>query len=99
VSSISSTADLYCQNVKTVDEYYALLEQDKLPVQRGLRLTSEDQLRRDVIMRLICRMGIDTAEIGERHGIDFASHFAREMHILGTWNAKACWQARVTTSA
>jgi oxygen-independent coproporphyrinogen-3 oxidase len=83
VSSISSTADLYCQNVKTVDEYYALLEQDKLPVQRGLRLTGEDQLRRDVIMQLICRMGIDTQAIGERHGIDFCSHFAREMRILG----------------
>jgi oxygen-independent coproporphyrinogen-3 oxidase len=83
VSSISSTADLYCQNVKTVDEYYALLEQDKLPVQRGLRLTAEDQLRRDVIMQLICRMGIDTEETGERHGIEFASHFARELRILG----------------
>jgi oxygen-independent coproporphyrinogen-3 oxidase len=82
VSSISSTADLYCQNVKTVDEYYALLEQDKLPVQRGLRLTPDDHLRRDVIMQLICRMGIDTGETGERHGIDFGSHFAREMRSL-----------------
>ncbi len=82
VSSISSTADLYCQNVKTVDEYYALLEQDKLPVQRGLRLTPDDHLRRDVIMQLICRMAIDTAETGERHGIDFGSHFAREMRSL-----------------
>ncbi len=82
VSSISSSADLYCQNVKTVDEYYALLEQDKLPVQRGLRLTPDDHLRRDVIMQLICRMGIDTGETGERHGIDFGSHFAREMRSL-----------------
>ena len=82
VSSISSTADLYCQNVKTVDEYFALLEQGKLPVQRGLRLTAEDQLRRDVIMQLICRMGIDTEQTGERHGIDFERHFAAEMRVL-----------------
>jgi len=82
VSSISSTRDLYCQNVKTVDEYYAMLEQDKLPVQRGLRLSAEDRLRRDVIMQLICRMGIDTTETGERHGVDFQSHFARELAVL-----------------
>ncbi|MCG3169645.1 MAG: Oxygen-independent coproporphyrinogen III oxidase [Pseudomonadales bacterium] len=82
VSSISSTADLYCQNVKNVDEYYALLAQDKLPVQRGLRLTPEDILRRDVIMQLICRMGLDIEETGARHGVDFARHFAREMEIL-----------------
>lgn len=82
VSSISSTADLYCQNVKNVDEYYALLAQDKLPVQRGLRLTPEDILRRDVIMQLICRMGLDIEETGARHGVDFARHFAHEMEIL-----------------
>jgi len=82
VSSISSTSDLYCQNVKTVEEYYALLDEKKLPVQRGLRLSKEDQLRRDVIMQLICRLHLDTEEIEERHGIDFRTHFERELGVL-----------------
>jgi len=82
VSSISSTGDLYSQNVKTIDEYYARLHEGKLPVQRGLLLSAEDRLRRDVIMELICRMGLDTGAIGLRHGIDFNSHFARELAIL-----------------
>ena len=82
VSAISSTADLYSQNVKNVDRYYALLQEDRLPVQRGLRLSAEDGLRRDVIMQLICRMNLDTEATGARHGIDFDRHFAREMRII-----------------
>ena len=82
VSSISSTNDLYSQNVKTIDEYYARLHEGKLPVQRGLLLSDEDRLRRDVIMELICRMSLDTGAIGLRHGVDFNRHFARELAIL-----------------
>lgn len=82
VSAISSTNDLYCQNVKDVADYYALLQQGRLPVQRGLRLSAEDILRRDVIMQLICRMSVDVEETGARHGVDFRRHFAHEMRII-----------------
>ncbi len=82
VSAISSTADLYCQNVKNVDQYYAMLQEGRLPVQRGLRLSAEDILRRDVIMQLICRMQLDTEATGTRHGVDFSRHFARELQII-----------------
>jgi oxygen-independent coproporphyrinogen-3 oxidase len=82
VSSISSLPDLYCQNLKTIDEYQARVDAGKLPVQRGLELNADDRLRREVIMQLICRMRLDTAGIAVRHGIVFEEYFARELQRL-----------------
>lgn len=82
VSAISSTDDVHCQNLKTLEAWHERLARGRLPVQRGLMLGPDDRLRRDVIMQLICRMGVDTAEIGERHGIDFDLYFADELRRL-----------------
>jgi len=45
-------------------------------VERGLRLTREDQLRRDVITRLMCDLELDIPVFEQEWGITFASHFA-----------------------
>ena len=82
VSSISGFDDLFCQNLKTLDAYYARLDSGRLPVQRGLELSADDRLRRDTIMQLICRMEVDMEAIGARHGVAFASYFARELETL-----------------
>jgi oxygen-independent coproporphyrinogen-3 oxidase len=82
VSSISSTSDAYCQNLKSLDAWHARLAEGRLPVQRGLVLGPDDRLRRDVIMQLICRMRVDTAEISLRHGVDFDQYFERELARL-----------------
>jgi len=47
-----------------------------------LRMSAEDRLRRDVIMDLMCRDGVRFAEIGARHGVDFARHFAAELERM-----------------
>ena len=49
---------------------------------RGLRLTPEDELRREVIMRLMCDFRLDTAAFGKQHGIPFAKHFADALEAL-----------------
>lgn len=82
VSSISSTGEVYCQNLKTLDTWHKRLAEGRLPVQRGLVLGPDDSLRRDVIMQLICRMSVDTAEISARHGVDFDEYFTRELARL-----------------
>lgn len=55
VSSISDIWSSFAQNVKTLDEYYQLLEQDKLPILRGHLLTSEDLIIRKHILNLMCQ--------------------------------------------
>ena len=55
VSAIGRVGATYSQNAKTIEAYYDLLDQGRLPVVRGLALTRDDVLRRDVIMALMCR--------------------------------------------
>ncbi len=82
VSSISKVGPSYCQNVKTTDEYYDLLDQGILPVMRGIELTSDDLLRRSIIQSLMCHFELSIPEIEMAHQIDFKSYFAAEIAAL-----------------
>jgi len=75
-SSISQTEDVFVQNVKKLPDYYRLVEADKLPVERGLRVSAEDKLRRDAITRIMCDLELDKAAFGSQWDIDFDQHFA-----------------------
>ena len=55
VSSISDSWYSFAQNTKTLEEYYRLLESDKLPIFRGHLLTSEDLIIRKHILNLMCQ--------------------------------------------
>jgi oxygen-independent coproporphyrinogen-3 oxidase len=54
VSSISDSWYSFAQNVKNLEDYYQLLEWDKLPVYRGHLLTTEDLIIRKHILNLMC---------------------------------------------
>lgn len=54
VSSISDSWYSFAQNTKSLEEYYALLEADKLPIFRGHLLTDEDLIIRKHILNLMC---------------------------------------------
>ncbi len=79
VTSIGKVGDTYSQNLKTLDEYYAAIDADRLPVWRGIQLDTDDRLRREVITQLICQFGLDITSIARRYGIDFADYFAVEL--------------------
>ena len=84
VSAIGKIGNVYSQNAKTLDAYYGQLAQGRLPVARGLTLTDDDQLRRSVIMALMCRGELQFAAIEREHGIAFDSYFADELENLRT---------------
>ncbi|AOZ50141.1 oxygen-independent coproporphyrinogen III oxidase [Chromobacterium vaccinii] len=79
VSSIGKVGSCYSQNDKTLDGYYAALDQGRLPVVRGLTLDNDDVLRRTIIQSLMCRFALSVEAIEEIHGINFAQYFAAEM--------------------
>ncbi|ANF82611.1 oxygen-independent coproporphyrinogen III oxidase [Acinetobacter sp. NCu2D-2] len=54
ISSISDSWYSFAQNVKTLDEYYALLEQNQIPVFKGHILNQEDLIIRKHILNLMC---------------------------------------------
>lgn len=55
VSSISDSWYGFAQNVKGLEEYYHLLENNIIPVYRGHILTEEEQIIRKHILNLMCR--------------------------------------------
>lgn len=87
ISSISSTPDSYRQNHKTIPEWRAALDAGLLPVERGLRLTAEDQRRRVIIMRLMCDRRLDFAAVSKELGLDFSTVYARELASLADLQA------------
>ncbi len=87
ISSISSTADSYRQNYKTLNEWRSALVADRLPVERGLRLTREDQRRRTIIMRLMCDRRLNFSALSRELGLDFATTYATELASLSDLEA------------
>ena len=82
VSAISKVGPTYCQNFRTLDEYYDALDSDVLPVMRGLELTADDLLRRSIIQALMCHFELSLESIEIAHLIDFKSYFAAELADL-----------------
>lgn len=87
ISAISSTPDSYRQNYKTLDEWRAALDQGRLPIERGLRLTTEDARRRTIIMRLMCDRRLDYASLSRELGLDFAQVYANDIASLSDLEA------------
>ncbi|HSW39107.1 MAG TPA: oxygen-independent coproporphyrinogen III oxidase [Acidobacteriota bacterium] len=82
VSSISGVGRTYAQNNRDLKGYYAAVEQNRLPVMRGITLSDDDLLRRSVIGRLLCHCTIHKREIGEEFSICFEEYFAEELERL-----------------
>jgi oxygen-independent coproporphyrinogen-3 oxidase len=79
VTSIGMVGPTYAQNLKTLEEYYARIDAGELGVFRGLELSRDDRLRRDVITRLICHFTLRFADVERRWGIVFHQYFAEEL--------------------
>jgi len=82
VSAIGYMDDCYVQNHHTLEEYYAAIDDNTLPIARGLSLSQDDKIRRYVIMKLICRFFIDKKSVEKKFKIDFDYYFHKEITKL-----------------
>lgn len=82
ISAIGMFGNCYSQHFHGRERYYAALDAGRLPVARGLCLSPDDRIRRDVITRLMCDFALDIGSIEHRHGIDFGTYFAPECEAL-----------------
>ena len=86
-TSIGMVGDSYSQNLKTLEEYYARIDTDRLPVFRGVQLDADDRLRRAVITALICNFTLEFAAIERQYGIRCRDYFAVELAELADMQA------------
>lgn len=75
LTSISQTTDSYRQNIKIYKDYEKAISDAKLPIERGIILTSDDILRREIIMSIMCNLKLDFNSIGSKYNINFKETF------------------------
>ncbi len=79
VSAISRIGNVYAQNHRVLDDYYAAIDQQHLPLVKGLVMTQDDLIRRAAIHDLLCQSKIVLADFEATWGVDFAQYFAPEL--------------------
>ena len=79
MSSISQADGIYWQNVKELPEYYAAVDEGRWAIARGYVLNEDDHLRRQTIMRVMCDLGLDYADMSKKLGVNFTDYFASEL--------------------
>lgn len=84
-TSIGKVGHSYSQNLKTLEEYYQRIDAGHLAIFRGVSLTEDDILRRDVITQLICHFHLNIPEVEAQYHINFKTYFAQEWEELATF--------------
>lgn len=81
-SAISQTDEVYAQNYKRLLDYETRVDAGRLPVERGLRITRDDKIRRDAISRVMCDLALERKSFAEQWGIAFDQYFDAALHGL-----------------
>jgi oxygen-independent coproporphyrinogen-3 oxidase len=82
MSAIGRVCDNYNQNVRNLEQYYAMLDDGRLPLERGIELEPDDLLRREIIMQLMCQFRLDIRALESKWHFTFSSHFSNELENL-----------------
>lgn len=76
ITSVGKVGDSYSQNLKELEGYYERIDAGELPVFRGVALTEDDKLRRELITQLICHFSLSIAAVEEKYQLSFKDYFA-----------------------
>jgi oxygen-independent coproporphyrinogen-3 oxidase len=79
MSAISQFENIYAQNHKDFKAYYGAIDMGMPATNVGYRMTADDHIRKEVIMKLMCDLEIDKKEIEEKFGIDFDEYFRQDI--------------------
>ena len=83
MSAISHFRESYAQNTKNIPEYFRALDSGNLATHVGYRMSEDDQIRKYVIMRLMCDLELDRRQVERKFGITFDSYFESSIQGLG----------------
>ncbi len=82
MSAIGQFNETYHQNNKNIPQYFKAIDNGEFATILGYRMTADDHLRKDVIMRLMCDMELDMRSVEKKYNISFAEYFQRSMPKL-----------------
>ena len=75
LTSIGEGVDYYAQNFKDMPSYEAAIDAGKLPFERGVVLSEDDQIRQHVIMELMSNFKLDIKRFEAMYGLEFKTYF------------------------
>jgi len=82
LTSISDGENFYSQNYKNMKDYERALDEDRLPINRGISLDSDDLVRKYVIMELMANFKLDIERFNQEFKIDFFEYFKDDLGEL-----------------
>lgn len=85
VSAIGKVDNAYVQNEHSLNAYCKTISEGQLPTDRGFDLSTDDVMRREVIMIIMCSMPLDFAAFQRQHGVAFTDVFADELAQLAPY--------------
>lgn len=91
MTSISMLQDVYSQNHKRLKDFYRAVDADELPIERGVKLSQDDLIRRTVIMELMCQFQLSAHDLEAKYhlgfDLDFNDYFAAQLPKLDALEA------------
>lgn len=87
LSAISEFDTYFTQNEKDLRVYESLADESGLAAVKGIQLSQDDQIRKWVILRLICHFYLSFTEFKQRFKQEFTSYFADEIERLAGMRA------------
>ncbi|MBD2138052.1 oxygen-independent coproporphyrinogen III oxidase [Anabaena sp. FACHB-1237] len=81
-TSISMLEDAYAQNFKELKDYYQAVAAGVIPTSKGIKLTKDDMIRRDVIMSIMSHFQLSKTAIERKYHINFDEYFYQELQEL-----------------
>jgi len=82
ISAIGDLSGAYVQNTKKLSGYERALNDGRLPIERGVLRSPDDELRRAVIHALMCNFVVDIRSIEASFGVTFDKTFAQDLAEL-----------------
>jgi oxygen-independent coproporphyrinogen-3 oxidase len=82
VSAISQIGHCYSQNQKKLSTYYKQITELGHAQWRGIGLSQDDLIRREVIKKLICNFTLNMKEIEETFSLNFTKYFRDDIKLL-----------------
>eukprot|EP01037_Dinobryon_pediforme_P002044 gene2044-2082_t len=82
-SAIGSLPQGYVQNAPRTPDYLKAIAEGQFPIAKGIALSADDKLRREVIERIMCDLVADLEEIARLHGADPTPLLQAASHLQG----------------
>ena len=81
-SAIGQVGDSFAQNERKLMDWQIAVREGRLPIARGLKRSTDDRLRAEIISTIMCRGELDYREFERDYEFSFRAYFGEELRRL-----------------